>query len=681
MAVDAQGRIVCRVGSNFQVIDGAGNVVQQGTGVPMAVLPSGNLVTLDASAMKKINDVYSDQFLNIWSGGQQVHSEPVGDILVKQIAVMDYQTYFGDQDPFQKGDPDPPLVVFGDVDMNSFDRPGKERWERVYPPQKGRALVVSPTAATIITAPEVFRRPPNAGAGFGNAANYRVEQFFNVGGWISNSSSSGAVGPDGTVFGVMGQKEGYYVSAGFSFELEAVEGQYPGPAPADFSRYWGLTALSQSTPDVRDMMQHESIRDRVFLGDQSTLVLAGVSYGYLQPEPARTLSVLRNGVKKGTVNDNLHSLTYVNTPPYYGGKVRGPGVVDINGRYVLGGMGLLTCIDRDGLIQWSVKPKDVNPEDLVSVPAVAADGTLYVLGRFSLFAFDPDGVLKWSVETRKQVVGYPVIGDDGIVYFGAGDEIHAVKGTAPTAPTSWPMAGGNPRHTYRATQPPTFTNSIPDVTLVSGQELRLAAGIKGTEPISLQWHLRGEPIPGATGSTLRKVVRAEDSGRYTIRAINGETGLGNSLEVEVLVLPATPEITWAPIRSRSYGNMLGASELSAVSPVAGRFVYNPPAGVLLPAGTNEIVARFLPEDIANWTETTVTNSWVVEMASPNVTWDPIPPIQYPNPLGPDAFRVSSGGLPGVFDFPRVKGRLSSSAPMKCCAISILKITETIVLSP
>jgi len=61
---------------------------------------------------------------------------------------------------------------------------------------------------------------------------------------------------------------------------------------------------------------------------------------------------------------------------------------------------------------------------LLSSPAVAADGTIYVGATSStnkLFAINPDGTFKWDFTTGWSVRSSPAIGSDGTIYFGCDD--------------------------------------------------------------------------------------------------------------------------------------------------------------------------------------------------------------------------------------------------------------------
>jgi hypothetical protein len=71
------------------------------------------------------------------------------------------------------------------------------------------------------------------------------------------------------------------------------------------------------------------------------------------------------------------------------------------------------------------------------------------------------------------------------------------------------------------------------------------------------------------------------------------------------IFVGTPVITWSNPAAVPYGASLGPGQLDATANVPGSFVFNPPAGTILAAGTNTLSAVFTPNDAADYY--TVTN--------------------------------------------------------------------------
>jgi hypothetical protein len=85
------------------------------------------------------------------------------------------------------------------------------------------------------------------------------------------------------------------------------------------------------------------------------------------------------------------------------------------------------------------------------------------------------------------------------------------------------------------------------------------------------------------------------------------------------VFVGTPVITWTNPPALTYGAALGAGQLNAIASVPGAFVYDPPAGAVLNAGTNLLAAVFTPNDTTDYYSATDFVSVVVSPAPLIVT--------------------------------------------------------------
>lgn len=68
----------------------------------------------------------------------------------------------------------------------------------------------------------------------------------------------------------------------------------------------------------------------------------------------------------------------------------------------------------------------------------------------------------------------------------------------------------------------------------------------------------------------------------------------------------------------TFGTVLSATQLNATAPVPGTFVYTPPAGTVLRAGTQTLAATFTPTDSANFTTATAKVPLTVNKATPAI---------------------------------------------------------------
>lgn len=77
---------------------------------------------------------------------------------------------------------------------------------------------------------------------------------------------------------------------------------------------------------------------------------------------------------------------------------------------------------------------------------------------------------------------------------------------------------------------------------------------------------------------------------------------------------AVPVLTWSTPDPIVFGAPLSGTQLNATANVPGSFVYTPPAGTVLPAGTHGLSVTFTPEDTVNYEQAAANVSLTVLMA-------------------------------------------------------------------
>ena len=111
--------------------------------------------------------------------------------------------------------------------------------------------------------------------------------------------------------------------------------------------------------------------------------------------------------------------------------------------------------------------------------------------------------------------------------------------------------------------------------------------------------------------------------------------------VQLTVNQATPVITWAAPAPIAAGTALSATQLDATANVPGSFMYNPAAGAVLAAGTQQLTAVFSPTDTTDYASATAHTSLVV--GSPSSGPAGSPTVRQPD--GPtEPGRTSSDGM-------------------------------------
>lgn len=79
----------------------------------------------------------------------------------------------------------------------------------------------------------------------------------------------------------------------------------------------------------------------------------------------------------------------------------------------------------------------------------------------------------------------------------------------------------------------------------------------------------------------------------------------------LIVVPATPKLTWTTQAAIPLGTALTAKQLNAQANVPGTFVYFPAAGSVLPAGIHTVKATFTPTNTTDYTIATQTLLFIV----------------------------------------------------------------------
>jgi len=146
--------------------------------------------------------------------------------------------------------------------------------------------------------------------------------------------------------------------------------------------------------------------------------------------------------------------------------------------------------------------------------------------------------------------------------------------------------------------PPPITYGTP---LSTNNQLNATANVAGS--------FNYTPAPGAiltAGThTLSAVFTPYDTNDYT-KVTN---------TVSLMVLQATPVITWGNPSLISYITPLSSVQLNATANVRGNFAYNPSYGTVLPVGTNTLRVLFAPTDANDYTSVSASVTVVVSSAT------------------------------------------------------------------
>jgi hypothetical protein len=162
----------------------------------------------------------------------------------------------------------------------------------------------------------------------------------------------------------------------------------------------------------------------------------------------------------------------------------------------------------------------------------------------------------------------------------------------------------------------------------SAQTITLSASITGASGGTVMFNLLGTTVPAAVISGVASigfaVPGATAPGSYTIQATyNPGAGFAasNDSSQSLAISKATPVLTWPSPAGMLFGSALSSTQLNATANVPGAFVYNPPAGTVLSAGSQTLSVVFTPNDTTDYT--TAAKSVLVNVTNPAPPASPV----------------------------------------------------------
>jgi hypothetical protein len=130
-----------------------------------------------------------------------------------------------------------------------------------------------------------------------------------------------------------------------------------------------------------------------------------------------------------------------------------------------------------------------------------------------------------------------------------------------------------------------------------------------------------------------------------------------SKEAYICVLKATPTVTWNNLADITYGTALDSTQLNAVASVPGTFVYTPPTGTVLSAGTQVLHIDFTPSDSWNYTTASkdvTINVVAAPLKNPTITWSNPKDIIYGTALSSTQLNAVAS-VPGTLTYTPPSG--------------------------
>jgi len=168
-------------------------------------------------------------------------------------------------------------------------------------------------------------------------------------------------------------------------------------------------------------------------------------------------------------------------------------------------------------------------------------------------------------------------------------------------------------------------------TALSDEQLNATASVPGR----FSYSPREGDVLTAGVQTLSAAFTPSDSENYAPAQAT----------VSLTISKATPSIAWRKPGSIAYGTALSAEQLNATASVPGKFVYIPPVGAVLAAGTHTPSVTFTPTDSADYATVRAAVTLTVTKATSSITWPAPSAITYGTALG-SAQLNATASVPG-----------------------------------
>jgi outer membrane protein assembly factor BamB len=201
--------------------------------------------------------------------------------------------------------------------------------------------------------------------------------------------------------------------------------------------------------------------------------------------------------------------------------------------YVNSKDGKVYALEADSKLKWKF---EIGGKNFPASPSIGLDGTIYVgsyhmagagNGEDYLYAIDPHGTQKWKFATGGVVMSAPALASDGTIYITGGREFYAIspagveKWKLQIRPQSAPAIGGDGT-IYFESFPANFTSAA---AMDSVYAINPDGTIKWQSPIDNK--VSGSPAIGADGTVY---VAAEDNKVYAFGKATTSTSVPASLD-------------------------------------------------------------------------------------------------------------------------------------------------------
>jgi hypothetical protein len=190
-----------------------------------------------------------------------------------------------------------------------------------------------------------------------------------------------------------------------------------------------------------------------------------------------------------------------------------------------------------------------------------------------------------------------------------------------------------------ATQTIAFAGTVPAITVFGSGAVTLSATSNAPSPTFTFGTTSAASICTVSGTSVTLVGVGPCVLTVTAAATGNYAAVTTPITQTLTISKATPAISWTAPGAIAYGTALSGVQLNATATIPGAFVYNPPAGTVLPAGNGQILSvTFTPTDTADYTTGSGTVAINVNNALYSLTTSSSPPAG-------GSIAATVGGLP------------------------------------
>lgn len=177
-------------------------------------------------------------------------------------------------------------------------------------------------------------------------------------------------------------------------------------------------------------------------------------------------------------------------------------------------------------------------------------------------------------------------------------------------------------------------------TALSSKQLDAMAKIPGT----FAYSPAAGTILTAGSQTLSVVFTPTNPSNYTTATDS----------VTLTVNPVPTPVSWTTPEAIIYGTPLSTTQLDATATVPGSFVYSPPAGTVLGAGTHTLYVTFTATDTVDYRPHKISTTITVNQKTPVLTWATPAAIGYGTALSAKQLDAVAK-VPGTFAYSPAAG--------------------------